>query len=54
MGTFWTWDVLGLGTFWGLRHFEAWDVVELGRFGVGSSWGLGCFVAGTFWGWDVL
>jgi hypothetical protein len=36
------WDVLGTG------HFEAWDVLRLGRFGVGT------FVAWTFWGLDVL
>ncbi len=32
----------------------AWDVLELGRSGVGTFWGLGHFEAGMFWGWDVL
>jgi hypothetical protein len=41
--TFWSWDVLRLGTFWGLGHFEALDVLYIGRFG-----------AGTFWSSDVL
>jgi hypothetical protein len=26
----------------------------MGLFGVGTVWGLGHFVAGTLWGWDVL
>jgi hypothetical protein len=41
-------------TFWGLRRFEAWDVLDLGRLVVGSFRGFGRFEAGTFWGWDVL
>jgi hypothetical protein len=32
----------------------AWDVLGLECYGVGMFWGLGRFVAGTFWGWDVL
>jgi hypothetical protein len=32
----------------------AWDVLELGCYGVGTFSGLGRFVAGTFWGWEVV
>ncbi len=44
----------------GLGRFEAWDVLQLRPFGVGTFWGLGHFGPwdvlwlGTFWGWDVL
>ncbi len=31
----------------------AWDVLELGRSGAATFWGLGRFEAGIFWGWDV-
>jgi hypothetical protein len=45
---------LGLGTFWGLGHFEAgtfciWDILELGRFVLGH-FVLGRFVLGRFVG----
>jgi hypothetical protein len=30
VGTFYGWDVLGLGMFWGLGHFGAWDILRLG------------------------
>jgi hypothetical protein len=55
VGTFYSWDVLGLGSFgmawdvWMLWMFWSWDIL-----GVGMFWGLGHFVAGTFWGWEVL
>ncbi len=39
--------VLGLGTFWGLGRFVAWDVLELGRSGAGTFWGL-TFCRSTF------
>jgi hypothetical protein len=39
-----------VGMFWGLGRFEAWDVLELGCFGVGKFWSLGHFEAGMFWG----
>jgi 1,4-dihydroxy-2-naphthoate octaprenyltransferase len=47
------WDVLRLGTFY------SWDVLELGRlgvgcFGVGMFWGWVVLWLGMFWGWDVL
>jgi hypothetical protein len=32
-----------------LRTFYSWDLLELGRLGVGTFWALGRFVA-----WDVL
>ncbi len=46
------WDVLGLG------HFEAWDLLRLGRFGVRTFvafvWGLDVLMLGMFCIWDVL
>jgi hypothetical protein len=34
---------LGLGTFWGLGCFEAWDVLRLGTFCIWDVLGLGIF-----------
>ncbi len=53
------WDVLRLGTFWGLGRFIAgtfciWDVFGLRRFEAGDVLKLGCFGIGTFCSWDVV
>ncbi len=47
---FCSWDVIRLGTFWGLEgHFEAWYILWLGLLCLGRFWGLGSFRI-----WDVL
>jgi hypothetical protein len=42
------WDVLRLGSFY------SWDILYLERFGVRTFLGLGRFVFGTFYIWNVL
>ncbi len=37
-----------------MGRFEAWDILKLGCFGVGTFWGLGRFGVGSFLGWVVL
>ncbi len=43
-----------VGTFLDLGRFEAWGVLHLGRFTVGTFRGTGRFVAEKFWSWNIL